>query len=270
MTFRIGFFGIVCLACTGSGNDASPSDSAETAVEDVDTDGDGLLDSEELDLGTDPTQPDSDGDGYSDGDEVVEGSDPLDSESGIYAGGWPYNPDKSQYADGDWAVAPELGVRVPPYVAVDQFGDLVRLHDFGGQGAPVVLDMGTKWCSPCKSMAAYLSTGDVSHVEEWAWWKSDYEGLFEMVQNGELLWLTVLFSNGDAGPSTEEDAAEWDAAYPNEHVPVLADSELMMYTWLDIQSYPALSMLDSEMRLVEYSNTGPYAVLGAIGEMLAE
>ena len=43
-----------------------------------DADLDGLLNTEELGLGTDPNNPDSDGDGYSDGDEVESGSDPLD------------------------------------------------------------------------------------------------------------------------------------------------------------------------------------------------
>lgn len=44
----------------------------------VDTDGDGLTDFEEVtDTGTDPNNPDTDGDGYGDGDEVNFGSDPL-------------------------------------------------------------------------------------------------------------------------------------------------------------------------------------------------
>jgi len=42
----------------------------------VDTDGDGLLDTEELELGTDPTNPDTDGDGLTDGEEVLGVDDP--------------------------------------------------------------------------------------------------------------------------------------------------------------------------------------------------
>jgi len=44
----------------------------------IDSDGDGLTDSEEVNIGTDPNNPDTDGDGISDGDEVNAGSDPLD------------------------------------------------------------------------------------------------------------------------------------------------------------------------------------------------
>jgi len=46
-------------------------------VVDQDSDGDGLLDSEEATYGTDPLNPDSDGDGYDDGTEVAGGYNPL-------------------------------------------------------------------------------------------------------------------------------------------------------------------------------------------------
>ncbi|MFH1142652.1 MAG: thrombospondin type 3 repeat-containing protein [Candidatus Uhrbacteria bacterium] len=46
-------------------------------VVDQDSDGDGLLDSEEATYGTDPLNPDTDGDGYDDGTEVAGGYNPL-------------------------------------------------------------------------------------------------------------------------------------------------------------------------------------------------
>ncbi len=45
----------------------------------VDSDGDGLTDGQEAELGTDPFNPDTDGDGINDGDEVANGTDPLDA-----------------------------------------------------------------------------------------------------------------------------------------------------------------------------------------------
>ncbi len=45
---------------------------------DVDDDGDGLSDAEELTLGTNPLLPDTDGDGFADGIEVAQETDPLD------------------------------------------------------------------------------------------------------------------------------------------------------------------------------------------------
>lgn len=49
---------------------------------DIDSDGDGLLDSEEANIGTDPFNPDTDGDGLSDGEEVRNHkTDPLNPDS---------------------------------------------------------------------------------------------------------------------------------------------------------------------------------------------
>ena len=49
---------------------ATPEEGDETPTAAEDSDGDGLTDGEEHDLGTDPEDADSDGDGVSDGDEV--------------------------------------------------------------------------------------------------------------------------------------------------------------------------------------------------------
>lgn len=49
--------------------------------DDVDSDNDGLLDGEEIELGTDPNNPDSDNDGFLDGEEIDAGSDPNDPSS---------------------------------------------------------------------------------------------------------------------------------------------------------------------------------------------
>ncbi|MBT6489951.1 MAG: hypothetical protein HOK97_09325, partial [Deltaproteobacteria bacterium] len=61
----------------GLGNQVSDVASLST----LDTDQDGLTDSEEEALGTDPNDADSDDDGISDGDEVDAGWDPLDTDS---------------------------------------------------------------------------------------------------------------------------------------------------------------------------------------------
>ncbi|MDF3058756.1 MAG: chromosome condensation regulator, partial [Rariglobus sp.] len=75
----------------------------------IDADADGLFDSEEVQLGTNPHNPDSDGDGLKDGDEIIRGTLPLnpDSDADGLPDGWevthglsPLNADDIT-ADGD-------------------------------------------------------------------------------------------------------------------------------------------------------------------------
>ena len=82
---------LLMLGCIDSlkdtdGDGISDAEEAElgTDPEDDDSDGDGISDSEELDLGTDPTEVDSDGDGYHDNWEVDENTDPTDEDDKIY------------------------------------------------------------------------------------------------------------------------------------------------------------------------------------------
>ena len=95
------------------------------------------------------------------------------------------------------------GVQVPNFIGVDAHGDAVQLYDFAGLGVPIVLDFGTKFCQPCKDIAAFLSTGDMSPLiwndegDYYPWWKAEYEDLYRQVQAGELIWITVLFSLDD-------------------------------------------------------------------------
>ena len=66
-----------------------------------DCDGDGLTNEDEIQIGTDPTNPDTDGDGIDDGIEVFTGSDPLDDDTdddGLLDG--------TEDADGDGVVDP--------------------------------------------------------------------------------------------------------------------------------------------------------------------
>ena len=77
-----------------------------------------------------------------------------------------------------------------------------------------------------------------------------------MVQNEEVYWITVLFSTSEV--MTQENSAAWDETYPNEHIPILADGELVLYEYLGIESYPAISVLDENMNFLVYSNGGPF------------
>jgi hypothetical protein len=92
-------FGILASACFDStklpeeesaegnvdtdGDGITDADELENGTDpnNSDTDGDGLTDSEEVENGTDPNNPDTDDDGLSDGDELSEGTDPTNSDT---------------------------------------------------------------------------------------------------------------------------------------------------------------------------------------------
>jgi gliding motility-associated-like protein len=73
---------------------------------DTDDDGDGVQDSDEISLGTDPLNEDSDNDGLIDGEEIANGCDPFDPDTdndGVLDGSddFPLNPEESIDTDGD-------------------------------------------------------------------------------------------------------------------------------------------------------------------------
>lgn len=270
----------VWLLTVGCGGEEGPVDSDGDGLTDeeerklgtdphsADTDGDGLSDGDEVTLETDPNAVDTDGDGYSDFDEIVEDKDPTDAASRIYQGGWPYNPNKASLNDPGWENAPVEGGQVPDFVGLDAYGDWVHLYDFAGQGKPVVLDFGTEFCKPCRAMAAYLSTSDEDALiwneegEHYPWWDSErYAALYQMVQDGEIYWITVLFlTEGDVGP--EQDVCEeWDATYPNENIPVLSDTTNQFSQWMEIGSWPAISVVNEDMMFEVYQPSGPFTAL---------
>lgn len=105
-----------------------------------DSDGDGLMDLDEQEIGTDPFVDDSDGDGHLDGFEVDEGADPLNVEDYPYAGG--YGIDRS-CRDTLTATGNAVGDVTDNFSLLDQHGDQVKLWDFCGRA--VLLVAGAFW-----------------------------------------------------------------------------------------------------------------------------
>ena len=210
-----------------------------------DTDGDGLNDDEEADLGTDPEAVDSDGDTISDGAEVdaglnplsvdtdgdsyqdnweqFEGTDPLDANSVIYQGMWPYNMDKAQYESRTWDDSGnQEGDPLAYFSWADHFGDMVDVYDFADHGKPIMIDIAAMWCGPCQGISKWLSgTGDPYN------WEGTAPHVREAVENGDVYWVTLLGDDlnpnatGDVEPDELDD---WTSAFPDDHVAVLGDA----------------------------------------------
>lgn len=229
-----------------------------------DSDEDGLTDAEEVEAGTDPVSEDSDGDGYMDAHEINEGSDPTDAESKIYTGGWPYNPDKDQMEDPGWESNPDEGERLVHFEMIDQFGETVDIYDFAMQGRPVVLDVSAMWCTYCQEMAKWLE-GDASYYDNfdrYDW----YEEVPALVNSGQVYWITVLTENRSGGPPDQETVERWADAWPNPHVPVLADVDQALIDWFgrDLYGYPTVLLLDETLTFTVYD---PYDYTAVFSEL---
>jgi len=226
----------------GDGVDDGQEVADGTDPTEADTDGDGLDDGEEQDNGCDPNDPDTDGDGYSDFDEVTEGSDPADEDDRIYEGNWPYNPDKDDL-DGpsveDGVV--EIGEMMARFQMMDQYGDIFDFYDMAGWGVPVVLDISAEWCPPCQALASMLNGED---KDGWGQWYPNLKGL---VDNGDIIWVTVLGQDDYGNPPDLETLERWEEDYPHDLIPVLADEDGAFWEKYLIMGWPTVYFLDSDM-----------------------
>lgn len=107
----------------------------------LDEDGDGLLTSFELEIGTDPLNPDSDGDGHSDGVEHDEGFDPLDGLSYPYTGD--YHTDQGCRDNPHEPTGNEVGDITGEFFGTDQHGDRFASMDFCKK--VILLEVGAYW-----------------------------------------------------------------------------------------------------------------------------
>ncbi|MDP6945413.1 MAG: thrombospondin type 3 repeat-containing protein [Myxococcota bacterium] len=254
--------------------------------DDDDIDGDGMTNEEEAEHGTDPTTVDSDGDTYSDAHELLEGTDPLDAEDRIYTGYWPYNPDKDAMGDPGWAgecpgglmceceadvdcesgychgtpkgswCGPVVGTRFPRHIGVDQYGDMVDLYDFAGEGKVIVLDMATGWCQPCKELMRWFIDPDDLEVKENPWWSDAFLPVRDLVLSGQVRWITVLYEDTEYGPATAQLVSDWHQAFPLEDMPVVADANKDIHTWIKPSGLPCVNLLTTDFEMMMYTNRG--------------
>jgi hypothetical protein len=229
----------------------------------ADSDGDGLSDGDEvLTFGSDPLSVDSDGDGCEDGREVDAAADPADPTSTIYAGGWPcMGPMSAELVDPGWTPVAAVGGKVPHFIAQDQFEEEVDLYDFAGHGKFMIIDLSGIWCGWCKMMSGWLdeqenATWDNAHGE-----KDWYVPLRDLINSGEVYWITVIDAGGSAAGTssadlpTAGDVAWWYENYPNPEIPLLLDANHNMRDWFDTPSWPRVMLVGPDMTILEYGGS---------------
>ena len=199
----------------------------------VDTDGDGLSDLEERDLGTDGTQFDTDGDGYSDYDEVQAGTDPTDGGDVIYQGGWPYNADKDSIEGLQLTERLRKDDTMGRYIGFDQFGEEIDLYDFAGHGRPIMLDTSALDCGPCQGLSMWLSGAwSTTEFSEWltqgqdSTYFDDWAVVPEAISNGDVYWITLMYESYQTGaPSGNSGVTSWADDYPHDMIPVVTTDQ---------------------------------------------
>ena len=146
---------------------------------------------------------------------------------------------------------------LPRFRAIDQYGEEVDLYDFAGQGRNIAIEVGTRFCTPCKALAAFYTSGDSSTLEaDFRWWRPEYADVRRQIEEGEIYWITVLFSGGN-DPADAEDTAWWHEQWPNHNVAVLADTDLDLKNYLEVVSYPHVVVVDENLRVLMYHSSGP-------------
>ena len=243
-----------CKDTDGDGLSDSEEKKLGTDPELADTDGDGVLDGEEVDQGIDPLVADTDGDGYLDGDELTEGTDPNDEDDVIFQGGFPYNNAlDDEDCDDEFDGRAEVDDILPCATFVNQFDEEYNLWHLKGSADYMVLDTGAVWCGPCNAIAAWLD-GDT------AYFGADQDPAREAVWNGDVKWVTSLYEDGGGAPAELEDAENWFEEYPTEGVPVLVDGDADIVSWIAPPGIPSLSLIDLEnMEVLIVDETGGVA-----------
>jgi peroxiredoxin len=163
-----------------------------------DSDGDGLSDADEAALGSDPNVADTDGDGYDDGLEADSFTDPTDDQDHPYQGGWPIASCRSDISGNGHSV----GDIAQQFTLEDQFGDILKLHDFCDK--VVLLVSSATWCGPCNTEAP------------------DVGAMYDQFADDGLMVITLLTENAGGSTPSQEDLESWESSHGLNH-PVVAD-----------------------------------------------
>ena len=150
---------------------------------------------------------------------------------------------------------PAYNDTLPDFYSLNQFEELVSLKEIKTDGKYILLEMGTTWCAPCNVLANWL-TWDDNEIESKRWWRPEYKKVKDLINNNKAMLITVLYENENRENANYDTVYEWYDNFPDEHTIVLSDNNKELHKWLKPTGIPAITLLDSNMNVIVYTNRG--------------
>ena len=161
---------------------------------------------------------------------------------------------------------PKNGEIFPDFIAIDQFGDNVSIYDFSGHNKYILIEIGASWCTPCHEIAEWL-TYDDKKVLKRKWFKDEYKLIRELIQNDEIYYIKVIFEDRNRNNATYDTLYDWYQKYPDDKIPILADSERFLHTWVKPTGLPTTILLNDKMEIEVFSTRGINAAFNKVTEI---
>jgi len=150
---------------------------------------------------------------------------------------------------------PKNGDIFPDFSGIDQFEDLVSIYDFAYQDKYILIEMATAWCEPCRIMADWIAYGS-DEITSRRWWKDEYNKIRSMIKSNEIFYITILYEDEFKDYVGYDAVYEWFDNYPEDNVPILADGNKFLHSWIKPTGIPTIILLNEKMEIVQYSNRG--------------
>ena len=157
---------------------------------------------------------------------------------------------------GDRYCAIQEGDTFPHFKAIDQFNEIVDIYDFSNtEGKYILLEMGATWCAPCNSLADWI-TWDEQEIKTRPFWKEEYNQIKDLIKNGDIYFITILYEDEFHNDATYDTAYEWYATFPDDLIPVLVDEDKLLHSIIRPTGIPAITLLSPQMEILVVSSRG--------------
>lgn len=156
-------------------------------------------------------------------------SDAVDTGTGPWVApknSWPMSP-PPEGLEGEGF---DPGQVVPEFRLPDQFGAEVSLWQF--YGSLLVVDVSTLWCEPCQNLAR------------------DAQTTADAYRDQGLVYLTVLQQDLEHDIPDQDELNMWGDGFDIAE-PIVSDVDLWSKPAIPLDDFPAVFLVDREMRMIE-------------------